>query len=356
MHTLLLLSTQPLSLASLLSPSLPSLDPSMRCFSSNLKSIHPMVGSRPSWSGSSSQSNLLHSAKKAASCRHKQSYKPRDVPAVPIRHMSYTTPTTPLTRTLEATPSLVVRLSKKLLLAAQMRRNLLATPAQHVVFERAQGIASRSTSVQSCAVDSSQSVMTIAAECKHELIVKKSRFVARARHVRTSDEAMAFIKDNSDPKASHNCFAFSLSGGAQRSSNDGEPGGTAGPPILAAIEGSGYQDVAVVVTRYYGGIKLGTGGLVRAYGGAASACLHDAMPKEIVPLVPVRVRFEASDTGAVYSTLGQYAGAMHEVPGSAMLEILCDVPPAEVSALDQQLTSATKGRVGVVPCGTEALQ
>ena len=145
---------------------------------------------------------------------------------------------------------------------------------------------------------------TIAAAATHAEIVKKSRFVAHAAPVGTERAALAFVADLSDPKASHNCYAYRLADGSERCSGDGEPGGTAGPPILSAIAGLDLLDVAVLVTRYYGGIKLGTGGLVRAYGGAASTCLRACETIQCVPHTILRVEFSHADTGAVFGVLG----------------------------------------------------
>ena len=109
---------------------------------------------------------------------------------------------------------------------------------------------------------------------------------------------MAWVKGRSDAKARHNCFAWRLPGGETRTNGDGEPGGTAGPPILAAIEGAGLHGVAALVSRYRmdGGAKLGTGGLVRAYGGAAAASLLAAEVVEVVPLLALRVRYPSERT------------------------------------------------------------
>ena len=101
------------------------------------------------------------------------------------------------------------------------------------------------------------------APCDYREEIRKSRFLAQARAISSAADAQAFIEQVSDPGASHNCWAWKI-GQQYRFSDDGEPGGTAGRPILAAIEAQGFDGVAVVVTRWYGGIQLGTGGLARA--------------------------------------------------------------------------------------------
>ncbi len=109
-----------------------------------------------------------------------------------------------------------------------------------------------------------------------ELVEKKSRFIATVRPVASEEEAAAFIEEMKKKyyDARHNCSAYVIGSRAQitRSSDDGEPGGTAGRPMLEVLLGSGIRNVAVVVTRYFGGTLLGTGGLVRAYSAQGSAC------------------------------------------------------------------------------------
>lgn len=117
----------------------------------------------------------------------------------------------------------------------------------------------------------------------YEETIKKSLFIVHAAPVFTAEEALSFIEEHSVPDATHNCWAFRI-GGEYRFNDDGEPGGTAGRPILAAIEGRDLTNIVVLVIRHYGGIKLGTGGLVRAYGGTAAKCLHDAPKREIVAM------------------------------------------------------------------------
>jgi putative IMPACT (imprinted ancient) family translation regulator len=125
---------------------------------------------------------------------------------------------------------------------------------------------------------------TLAAVHAYRETVKKSVFLAHAGPAADPRAALAFIAAHSDARATHNCWAYRI-GPACRFSDDGEPGGTAGRPILQAIEGQDRDRVAVVVTRWYGGINLGTGGLARAYGGAAANCLRLAPRLEIVDAV-----------------------------------------------------------------------
>ncbi|MGB6242696.1 MAG: YigZ family protein [Castellaniella sp.] len=107
----------------------------------------------------------------------------------------------------------------------------------------------------------------------HEADIRKSRFLALAAPVDSPQSALAFLDAQRDAQATHNCWAWQI-GDQYRFNDDGEPGGTAGRPILQAIQSQACDRVAVLVIRWFGGIKLGTGGLVRAYGGVAAECLR----------------------------------------------------------------------------------
>lgn len=109
------------------------------------------------------------------------------------------------------------------------------------------------------------------------LVVQKSRFLAFATRASSSAEAQVFLKSVALPDATHHCYAYVTADG-QKSNDNGEPAGTAGLPILQAIKNAGLQNVVVAVERYFGGIKLGTGGLARAYGQSASQVLNSITP------------------------------------------------------------------------------
>ncbi|XKM14492.1 YigZ family protein [Orbaceae bacterium ac157xtp] len=111
--------------------------------------------------------------------------------------------------------------------------------------------------------------------------IKKSRFIVHASPISTPEQANDFIESMSDPSATHNCWAWKI-GQQYRFNDDGEPTSTAGRPILSAIEGQDCDQVVALVIRYFGGIKLGTGGLIRAYGGSVSHCLQQAEKTPII--------------------------------------------------------------------------
>ena len=132
--------------------------------------------------------------------------------------------------------------------------------------------------------------------------IKKSRFIGQAAPIASEEEARAFLASVSDPAANHNCWAWRI-GQAYRFSDDGEPSGTAGKPILQAIDGQDLDGVVVVVTRFFGGILLGSGGLMRAYGGTAAQMLRQAEKREIIPMVTGGCAVGFSDLALVKARL-----------------------------------------------------
>ena len=146
---------------------------------------------------------------------------------------------------------------------------------------------------------------TVTGHARTEVEIKRSRFIAHVARVDDLAETLAFFESVSDPSATHNCWAWKL-GQQYRFNDDGEPASTAGKPIYAAIEGKGLDHVMVVVTRYFGGIKLGAGGLVRAYGGTAASCLRQAPRIEVRPRVRLRVEVAFADLGILYRHLERH--------------------------------------------------
>lgn len=122
---------------------------------------------------------------------------------------------------------------------------------------------------------------TLVSETYFEEDIKKSRFQAIAAQVENELEVKVFLERHKDISTTHQCWAWKI-GNNLRFNDDGEPSGTAGRPILATIEGNDLNNVIVLVNRWYGGIKLGTGGLVRAYGGCAGQCLMLAEKAELI--------------------------------------------------------------------------
>jgi uncharacterized YigZ family protein len=177
--------------------------------------------------------------------------------------------------------------------------------------------------------------------------IRKSRFLAQAAKVETAEAALAFIARVGVPDATHNCWAWRI-GAQYRFSDDGEPGGSAGRPILLAIEGQAVDCVAVVVTRWYGGIKLGVGGLARAYGGCAAECLRLADKELLVERVRVHLRCDFAAAPMLYARLRDFDAVRYaENASSDGVELALDVPAARVAALAIFVRDLTRGRGSV---------
>lgn len=186
---------------------------------------------------------------------------------------------------------------------------------------------------------------TLAAAASHVIEVKHSRFLAQAVPIDSASQALAYLAEVADAAATHNCWAYRV-GAEYRSSDDGEPAGTAGRPILAAIDGQGYDRVMVVVTRWYGGIKLGAGGLVRAYGGAAAECLRLAERRELVAYAELLAQVGFDDLGALHGALAAHGAEKLDeqfLESGALLRLR--LPQDRVDALKSQLRDATRNRV-----------
>ncbi|TGB02379.1 YigZ family protein [Halobacillus salinus] len=123
-----------------------------------------------------------------------------------------------------------------------------------------------------------ESYYTVKPEGSDEVTIQKSRFIGYVKRCETEEEAQAFIQEikQKHSDATHNCSAYMIGEHdlIQKANDDGEPSGTAGVPILEVLKKRGLKDTAIVVTRYFGGIKLGAGGLIRAYGGTASQAIE----------------------------------------------------------------------------------
>jgi uncharacterized YigZ family protein len=190
-------------------------------------------------------------------------------------------------------------------------------------------------------------VRTVRQAASLELGIRRSRFIAHAARVDTLHDTLTFYEQVADPQATHNCWAWRLDQ-QYRCNDDGEPGGTAGKPILSAIDGRDLFHTMVVVTRYFGGVKLGIGGLVRAYGGSASKCLDQAGSCRLETAVTCAIRGDFQWTGPVYSAL-ESCGAekRSERFESGGMLIHAVVAEGSVEALLRLLRDTTRGEVSV---------
>ncbi len=201
---------------------------------------------------------------------------------------------------------------------------------------------------------------TVAGTTVHELVIKKSRFIARAVHVESVAEADAVVaavrKEFWD--ARHSCVALVVGTHAdqQRSSDDGEPSGTAGIPMLEVLRHRGMTDVVTVVTRYFGGILLGAGGLVRAYSSAVSETLDRAPIVRRALLDEVLVDVPHAEAGRIEHVLRDWVthhdAVLEDVAYAATVTFTLLVPARSRAALDTALATASAGTLEALHVGT----
>lgn len=191
--------------------------------------------------------------------------------------------------------------------------------------------------------------MLIAAE-PATIIIKGSRFLARLEAVSTQEEArstLAAIKaEYSDATHVVHAFVLGPSGGTLGCSDDGEPAGTAGRPVLEVLQGSGLTNVLLTVTRWFGGTKLGTGGLVRAYAGAAHEVLATAQSREIVAMASLSFLVPYSFIESVRHYLkGCGFTILKEEFGGNGAQIAGEIPATESAALQKHLADLSRGQI-----------
>lgn len=184
-----------------------------------------------------------------------------------------------------------------------------------------------------------------------EIEEKKSRFIANVAAVYTEEEAAAFIEAKKKQywDARHNCYAYVLGerGQTLRFSDDGEPAGTAGKPILEVLVNSGIRNLAVVVTRYFGGTLLGTGGLVRAYTKAAQAGLAASDVRTMCYGYEITVVTDYNGVGKIQYLLGQRGISVTEVDYAEQVTMRVKVPYEKKDGVVHDITEATAGKAGI---------
>ncbi|MFF0483500.1 YigZ family protein [Streptomyces sp. NPDC004435] len=188
---------------------------------------------------------------------------------------------------------------------------------------------------------------TPAREGVHETEINRSRFLCALAPVADEREAQEFVARirREHPTASHNCFAYVLGADAsvQKASDDGEPGGTAGVPMLQMLLRREIRYVAAVVTRYYGGVKLGAGGLIRAYGGVVGEALDElgTITRQRYRLATVTVDHQRA--GKLENDLRSTGSAVRDVRYADAVTIEIGLPDADVPAFQAWLADVTAG-------------
>lgn len=198
---------------------------------------------------------------------------------------------------------------------------------------------------------------TVLEESVYELIVQKSRFITYLIPVRNEEAAVENLERirKAHWDATHHVPAWVLDSGAQKFSDDGEPGGTAGLPVLEALKHGNMKNCMLVVVRYFGGTKLGTGGLVRAYGQAARAVLSGATIYTVAEFDRIRVDMEYTQIGRVQAYLAQSGAIGIETAFAENVELQFFIEPENADALVDQLIDLTNGSVGIKHLEAERL-
>ncbi|MGB2693266.1 MAG: YigZ family protein [Thermodesulfobacteriota bacterium] len=200
----------------------------------------------------------------------------------------------------------------------------------------------------------SSSYLVPARTIEMEQEIKKSRFIAAVSHAADKESALRFIEEisNKHKTASHNTFAYVIgnpNGGADVGFNDdGEIGGTAGKPILSVLQMRGIGDVVAVVTRYFGGTRLGTGGLVRAYSGTITMALDEIKLKERVNLLEIKITVGYEFENSVRTLFDRKGLIIKDVLYTEEVSVIADIPENMMDELQSEIMDSTRGKAIII--------
>lgn len=188
-----------------------------------------------------------------------------------------------------------------------------------------------------------------------EEIIKKSRFITLLAHTDGVEAARAFVQQvkSEHPAARHHCWAW-VAGAPEDSqqlgfSDDGEPSGTAGKPMLAQLMGSHIGEITAVVVRYYGGIQLGTGGLVKAYGGGVQQGLKQLSRQLKVPMQPFRLSCDYAQLADIERMIKRFDGKLLDSEFLDVVSISLALPYAQIAGFTQNLSDISRGALQLIP-------
>ncbi|MBG0816424.1 YigZ family protein [Planomonospora sp. ID82291] len=201
--------------------------------------------------------------------------------------------------------------------------------------------------------------LTLNDPVEHETEIKRSRFICAIAPASSEEEARGFVAGRRalHPDATHNCSAYVVGGRRlQKADDDGEPGGTAGTPMLETLLRRGLGDVAAVVTRYFGGVKLGAGGLVRAYGGAVGRTLDLVVPVEMVPARIMTVTVDHVRAGRLENDLRISPYEVRAASYGAQVGLQVAVRESELEVFPDWVATLTAGRAVIEPGETVYLR
>lgn len=192
------------------------------------------------------------------------------------------------------------------------------------------------------------SYITLGQYSAEEYIVKKSRFIGYAKPVKTEQDAISFIEEirKKHWDATHNVYAYSIrEGSVKRFSDDGEPQGTAGMPVLNVITQEGISDCVVVVTRYFGGILLGGGGLVRAYSHSAKLAVDSAGVVTLVPWLVLNISCDYNLYGKIETLIRDVGGVVGDTAFTDNVNLTFRIEKEMHNSFDKKLKDLTNGKV-----------
>lgn len=192
-----------------------------------------------------------------------------------------------------------------------------------------------------------EQIASVLGQSRSEYVIQKSRFIASLKEVRSEEEAAAFIQEIKKKfwDATHNCSAYQIgeNGQLQKSSDDGEPSGTAGRPMLEVLKKAEITNTVVVVTRYFGGIKLGAGGLVRAYSHAVSLGLQEANIADYIPHQEAMITLDYSYLASLERILPLHRIYCADRQFSDHVQVLLHIPLEEKDNFYTTITNMTNG-------------
>lgn len=201
-----------------------------------------------------------------------------------------------------------------------------------------------------------ESYLTVFGENTSEYVEKRSRFIATLRHCETEQEATDFINEMRSKywDARHNVFAYSVAGGSLcRFSDDGEPHGTAGKPMLDVILGSQIKNIAVVVTRYFGGVLLGTGGLVRAYSKSVQDVLQKSEVFVMLPCTACEIECNYSDHAKLLNLIENFEGSITNTEFTDKIKVEFSLKSERVEDFSKKLCEAFSATLKLEEIGTK---
>lgn len=205
-----------------------------------------------------------------------------------------------------------------------------------------------------------ENYITIGSSASAEILINKSRFIGHAARAETEAEAVAFIDSikQQHRQATHNCSAYIIGehDSIQKANDDGEPSGTAGVPMLEVLKKQGLKDTVLVVTRYYGGIKLGGGGLIRAYGKSATEAIAASGVVERRLHHLMKVSIDYTWLGKIENEIRQSDYPLAGIDYSEAVELAIHVPIEKEAAFTEWINELTNGQAGIASIKPEFLE